>query len=252
MLTHPSYHFQLNPSTRIRECERISSDAVPHSISQSSSSPERIRSSIQNQTITGGRSHTSTPISLRRRIRSQQASIPTSSSTLTSRNNQPATFLPYPILSIDPTTLRMSRPTSSSTTSRPTHIPLPNNNFTPTGTPLATPPIGSAASPASPRHSFLGFMRTRGRANTLNTSSTPSQPPASPSLDRDRSRNASSREGSTAGMSRENTNTHTAINTGGSVTRSISTPSSGGGLNISTNTDTNGNGHNPGEWLTHL
>nr|XP_019006522.1 uncharacterized protein I203_00111 [Kwoniella mangroviensis CBS 8507]OCF69983.1 hypothetical protein I203_00111 [Kwoniella mangroviensis CBS 8507] len=139
----------------------------------------------------------------------------------------------------------MSRPTSSSATTRPTHIPLPNNNCTPTGTPLATPPIGSAASPASPRHSFLGFMRTRGRANTLNTSSTPSQPPASPSLDRDRSRNASSREGSTAGMSRENTNTHTAINTGGSVTRSISTPLSGGGLNISTNTNTNGNGNNP-------
>ncbi|WWC63543.1 uncharacterized protein I303_106146 [Kwoniella dejecticola CBS 10117] len=130
----------------------------------------------------------------------------------------------------------MSRPTSSS--ARPTHIPMPPNNnsgFSPSGTPLATPPIGGgAASPASPRHSFLGFMRTRGRSNTLNNVNQAQQTPVSPSLDRTApgSRNGSSREGSQGPTSRE---PHTG---GGGVTRSISTPLSGGGLNISTGSST--------------
>ncbi|WVW85367.1 hypothetical protein I302_107405 [Kwoniella bestiolae CBS 10118] len=256
MLTFHSYHFQPDTLTQIRECQSNNRDFAPapsdtvqsHPPSSASSSPGRIRThrSFQHhrQSSTSG---TPLPLSLRHRIRPQaqaQAQGTSSSppSTTSSPNqNHPATFLPYPLLSIDPTSLRMSRPTSSSATSRPTHIPLPNNNFTPTGTPLATPPIGTAASPASPRHSFLGFMRTRGRANTLNASQAPAVPP-SPSLDR--SRNASSREGSAGPhMSRETT---TGAATGGSVTRSISTPLSGGGLNISTNTNanvnTNGNG----------
>ncbi|WWC90468.1 uncharacterized protein L201_005404 [Kwoniella dendrophila CBS 6074] len=171
----------------------------------------------------------------------------------------PTPLLSYPLLTVDPTSVATLIMSSRPTSARPTHIPMPsNNNFSPTGTPLATPPIGTAvaASPASPRHSFLGFMRTRGRSNTLNNVNQQSQQsPASPSFDRSSnlntatgtaptSRGGSSREGSTGPVSRDTVNTNNA--TINSVTRSISTPLSGGGLNISTNTNSNSNSNSNG------
>ncbi|WWD19279.1 hypothetical protein CI109_103737 [Kwoniella shandongensis] len=118
----------------------------------------------------------------------------------------------------------MSRPISGG--HRPTHITMPTNNtsFTPTGSPLPTPGggVGSAVSPSSPRHSFLGFMRTRSRAATITNSQSSPNIPGSPSMDRNAtgtvpaSRGATSRDPSVGPTSRE---------TG--VTRSVSIPNTG-------------------------
>ncbi|WWC71343.1 uncharacterized protein I206_105297 [Kwoniella pini CBS 10737] len=210
-----------------------------------SPSPESIRGSLLHYRTSVSRTrstptrsrrpqNTPAPLSLRHRIRTHNSFPAGRTISSISNGNSPAALVPYPFIGIETSsssTFIMSRPTPSS--ARPTHIPMPPNNmtgFSPSGTPLATPPIGgAAASPASPRHSFLGFMRTRGRSNTLNNVNQTQQPPLSPSLERTapESRNTS-REGSQAPTSRE------PLTVGGIVTRSISTPLSGGGLNIST------------------
>ncbi|OCF32651.1 hypothetical protein I316_05572 [Kwoniella heveanensis BCC8398] len=146
--------------------------------------------------------------------------------------------------------MQMSRPSTGNSGTgpggggaRPTHIALPAGHFQSGGSPLQTPtPLaGGAASPASPRHSFLGFMRGRGRSNTLsNVNSAAAGAPSSPSLERGNpltapaSRGGSSREGSTGphgggggGAGREG-NAGASTTAAGTVTRSISTPLSGG------------------------
>ncbi|WVF67602.1 hypothetical protein IAT40_002360 [Kwoniella sp. CBS 6097] len=137
----------------------------------------------------------------------------------------------------------MSRPSTGSG-ARPTHIALPisgGGHFQSGGSPLHTPtPLAAgAASPASPRHSFLGFMRTRGRSNTLNNVNNPSNntgtgAPSSPSMERG---NPLTAPGSRGGSSREGSVGPHGVGGGGgrdggaganTVTRSISTPLSGG------------------------
>ncbi|WVQ95178.1 hypothetical protein IAU59_002272 [Kwoniella sp. CBS 9459] len=139
----------------------------------------------------------------------------------------------------------MSRPSSGNSAgpggARPTHIamPAPGGHFQSGGSPLHTPTAlgAGAASPASPRHSFLGFIRTRGRANTLsnvnnnNASNSGTGAPSSPSMERGNPITAS---GSRGGSSREGSvGPHGGRDAGagvgaGTVTRSISTPLSGG------------------------
>ncbi|KAK8854586.1 hypothetical protein IAR55_003325 [Kwoniella newhampshirensis] len=83
----------------------------------------------------------------------------------------------------------------------------------------------SASTPTSRRNSFLGFMRTRSRAATITNSHSAPNVPGSPSMDRSSmgavpaSRGATSREPSAGPTGREP-----------GVTRSISTPHSGGGF----------------------
>ncbi|ORY29663.1 hypothetical protein BCR39DRAFT_558997 [Naematelia encephala] len=117
-----------------------------------------------------------------------------------------------------PPSTTMSRSTSHN---RPTHIPLPNSPLVPDGS-TAAPPL-PLASPTSPRSSFLpSFMRQRSRAATLTSANrggatSPTVEAVNP-LAGTNSRASHSREPSTSANSRD----------GGGVTRSISTPVSGG------------------------
>ncbi|ODO11055.1 hypothetical protein I350_01657 [Cryptococcus amylolentus CBS 6273] len=113
---------------------------------------------------------------------------------------------------------------------RPLHIALPANgaSYSPPRSPVSTPPgqqTGAlATSPASPRHSFLGFMRTRGRSVTMEQraaavpSNGNSQTTTSASLDA-AARGAGAREQSAPGRAE--------ASTGGAVTRTVSTTLSG-------------------------
>jgi hypothetical protein len=104
---------------------------------------------------------------------------------------------------------------------RPTHIPLPNSPFggrSPNGSPLPTPSQGPT-SPTSPRSSFIpSFIRTRSRAATLTGGrgrSSPSAEVTNPLAAPAGTGSTSQRPGS-SGQS------------GVGVTRSISTPQTGG------------------------
>ncbi|WVQ79686.1 hypothetical protein IAT38_001786 [Cryptococcus sp. DSM 104549] len=141
------------------------------------------------------------------------------------------------------------------TMSRPTHIALPPASFSPTGSPVHTPPGQTSAgpqgaqSPTSPRHSFLGFMRTRGRSSTMThghtgSGSTGGGGLASPNLDRtatagggftsrmhSREQSAGGAHAGARGGSAGTGATGSGAGAGDAglgVTRSVSTPLSGG------------------------
>lgn len=138
---------------------------------------------------------------------------------------------------------------------RPNHIALPTGSSTPPGTistnpssprtpPAATTnnPIGPQATSPTSRHSFLGFMRTRGRSSTLgqqpSTSANFSSPiqsqfqrAATPERAGNSRVNAkdqsiSGRAGGGNGGNGVATGS-SATNTGATVTRTVSTPLSG-------------------------
>ncbi|WVQ72006.1 hypothetical protein IAR50_001550 [Cryptococcus sp. DSM 104548] len=137
---------------------------------------------------------------------------------------------PSPIASDDPNLPTAIIEAAMSRHDRPLHIALPANgtSISPPRSPVSTPPgqqpNAMATSPASPRHSFLGFMRARGRSVTAEhraaavPSNGNSQATTSASLD-SATRGAGAREQSAPG--------HAEAPTGGSVTRTVSTPLSG-------------------------
>lgn len=105
---------------------------------------------------------------------------------------------------------------------RPTHIPLPNSPFggrSPNGSPQPTPSAQGAVSPTSPRSSFIpSFIRTRSRAATLTGARgrpSPSAEIPNPLAATTSTSTSSQRPGS-SGQS------------GTGVTRSVSTPQTGG------------------------
>lgn len=111
----------------------------------------------------------------------------------------------------------MSRPAGN----RPTHIPLPNSPFggpSPNGSPQPTTTHG-ATSPTSPRNSFIpSFIRTRSRAATLTGGRgrpSPNAEVANPLAATTSTSTSSHRPGSSGQQSV-------------GVTRSVSTPQSGG------------------------
>ena len=133
--------------------------------------------------------------------------------------------------SIDPGARTMSRPSSAH---RPTHIPLPTREpVSPTGSPR--PP----GSPTSPRSSFLpSFMRTRSRTVTQPSRQNPPGPNES-----------SSREPSTGPVSHPPSSA-----TAPGVTRSVSTPITGGLSGIAAPTSAAAPPHlssMPGDSKTH-
>ncbi len=144
---------------------------------------------------------TSSPTSVRHRIRAAQVAATQAGLDLSST---------------------MSRTASGH--NRPTHIALPTSPFvaqSPNGSPLPTP-TGGMASPASPRNSFLPSfmnMRTRNRAATLSNPRGATSPSAELSnpMGAPTTRGESSRDLLAGPASR-----------GGGVTRTVSTPVSGG------------------------
>lgn len=115
----------------------------------------------------------------------------------------------------------MSRPSSSH---HPTHIPLPPptyprtpNGGSPSGTPAPAQPL---ASPTSPRSSFLpSFIRNRSRAATITGRNSPrTEQPDPLATTRTISNALPTINSASAGGGRD----------GGGVTRSVSTPNSGG------------------------
>ncbi|EAL19643.1 hypothetical protein CNBG2710 [Cryptococcus deneoformans B-3501A] len=135
---------------------------------------------------------------------------------------------------------------------RPNHIALPVGSTTPTGTnstnpgsprtpPTATTnnPIGPQATSPTSRHSFLGFMRTRGRSSTLGQQPSTSANLSSPiqsqfqraaTPERAGNSRANAREQSVSGRAGGGNGVATGsgvMNTGATVTRTVSTPLSG-------------------------
>lgn len=140
---------------------------------------------------------------------------------------------------------------------RPNHIALPVGSTTPTGNnstnpgsprtpPTATTnnPIGPQATSPTSRHSFLGFMRTRGRSSTLGQQPSTSANLSSPiqsqfqraaTPERAGNSRANAREQSISGRAGGGNGVATGsgvMNTGATVTRTVSTPLSGSSKSV--------------------
>lgn len=234
MLTRPSYSYTFRPSVvsdveQARSLTPTPSERVPLSSvhaspfaqnSLSGSNSNRNRTSIAASNSASTRTSTSTSHRDRDNPAPSSASSfrpgRTHSLVATSTRHRLRSHLAH---TRDPlSSSAMSRP---GTSQRPSYIALPSTPFgrSPYGSPLNTPGGNPApapiASPTSPRNSFLpSFMRNRSRAATITGRG------ASPNVEAPNPLAGTMSRGS-------GSNTSTGRD-GGGVTRSVSTPISGG------------------------